>query len=65
MTTVHADLNLCRGYANCVMTAPDYFDLENNGDVKIVRADVAEADLPAVSEAVLSCPVSALRLEQV
>lgn len=63
MTSVKADLTLCRGYGNCVMTAPEYFDLELNGEVKILRAEVAEADLAAVTESVRSCPVSALSLD--
>lgn len=64
MIVVTANLSLCRGYANCVMTAPEYFDLEGNGDVKVLRSEVAEDDLLAVTEAVQSCPVSALSIAQ-
>lgn len=63
MTVVRADLNLCRGYANCVMSAPEYFDLHTNGEVKILQVEVAEADLVCVTEAVRGCPVGALRIE--
>jgi ferredoxin len=62
MATVTADLKTCVGYANCVLSADDYFD-ENDGAVVVLRADVAPQDRARVEEAVASCPVKALTLE--
>ena len=30
MATVKADLSLCQGYANCVVAAGDYFDIDDD-----------------------------------
>ena len=63
MASVRADLDTCMGYANCVLSADDYFD-EADGLVRVLRVDVAVADLPRVEEAVGACPVMALSLQR-
>lgn len=63
MSAVKADRDVCRGFANCVMTAPDYFDLDDDGLVVVTREQVRESDESQVDAAVVSCPVSALKLE--
>ena len=37
MPVVKADLGLCQGYANCIMAAGDYFDLDDDGVVILLR----------------------------
>ena len=65
MLEVTADLALCQGYANCVIAAPDYFDIDDDeGVVTILKSDVPADRRAYVEEAVRSCPVSALALEQ-
>lgn len=61
---IEADRTKCDGYANCVMNAPDYFDLsDDDGKVIVLKNTVEnEGDLESVEEAVRSCPVSALSL---
>lgn len=63
MAVVRADLDTCLGYANCVVGADDYFDVDDDGVVVLLRVDVSESDRARVEEAVRSCPVSALTLE--
>ncbi|MEO3861461.1 ferredoxin [Acrocarpospora sp. B8E8] len=63
MTRLTVDLELCEGYGNCVFEADDYCELTEDGVVRLVRPDVAAADLQRVELAVPSCPVSALQLE--
>ncbi|TLP71211.1 ferredoxin [Nesterenkonia sphaerica] len=58
-----ADYEACQGYANCVMGAEDYFDLDDDGKVVLLASEVPESDEPRVAEAARSCPVSALWLE--
>ncbi|HET7327119.1 MAG TPA: ferredoxin [Nocardioidaceae bacterium] len=62
MTRVKADLGACQGYANCVVAADRYFDLSDDGEVVILRAEVEEGDRAQVEAAVTSCPVNALTL---
>jgi ferredoxin len=64
MTRVIADLSRCQGYANCLMADPERFDLDDEGLVKVLVADVG-ADLEEhVARAIQSCPTLALRLER-
>lgn len=62
MAKIVADLDACQGYANCVLAAGDYFDLDDDGVVVVLQATVADSDRPRVEEAARSCPVSALRV---
>lgn len=63
MAVVKADLEACQGYANCVVGAEDYFDIDDDGVVLLLRTDVPESERGRVEEAARSCPVSALRVE--
>lgn len=64
MAVVRADLDTCLGYANCVVGADDYFDVDDDGVVVLLQVDVPESDRGRVEEAVRSCPVSALKVEE-
>lgn len=58
---VQADLTVCQGYANCVVTDPEVFDLDDEtGKVTVLMEDVSGR--PEVRVAVDSCPVGALSL---
>jgi ferredoxin len=60
---IELDLTRCTGTANCVVTAPTVFDIGDDDDkVHLLVDEVAEADLPAVRNAVTMCPQGALKL---
>ena len=63
MPTITADLTKCQGYANCVVAAPDLFDLDDSALVRVLRKKVNESERAAAEEAVESCPAMALRLD--
>lgn len=63
MAVVRADLGVCQGYGNCVIAAEDHFDLDDGGVVVLLRASVDEGDRDRVEQAVRSCPVSALAID--
>lgn len=52
----------CGGVERCVELAPDYFEVDDAGLIKVLRADVSDADLERVTNAVNECPTGALRL---
>ncbi|MGO1768447.1 MAG: ferredoxin [Microbacterium sp.] len=62
MTVVKADFSLCQGYANCVVGASDYFDIDDDGVVVLLQTNVPESERQRVLEAARSCPVSALKV---
>ena len=63
MPIVKADLTLCQGYGNCVIEAPDIFDIGDDGTVVVLRATIAAEDRERAEAAARSCPVSALSVE--
>lgn len=62
MQTVKADYVMCQGYANCVAAAPDAFDIDDDGIVVVLKAEISEQERPRFEEAVRSCPMNALTL---
>lgn len=60
MAVVKADLDACQGYANCIVGADDYFDLDDDGKVVLLQLEVPGSERARVEEAARSCPVSAL-----
>lgn len=58
------DLDTCQGYANCVMVAPEVFDIdEQTGTAILLQEQPDDSHLAAVEEAVRQCPTEALSLE--
>ena len=64
MPVVRADFEACQGYANCVVAADDYFDIDDDGLVVVRKAEVPESERTRVEQAARSCPVSALFVEE-
>jgi len=60
---VKADLTLCQGYSNCVVEAPDIFDIGDQGTVVVLRQQIDEGERERAEAAARSCPVSALIVE--
>jgi ferredoxin len=63
MGRLRVDRDLCDGYANCVFQVPGVFDLGDDNIVVIQVEDISEAERERVAEAVASCPVAALVLD--
>ncbi|AGZ42540.1 ferredoxin [Actinoplanes friuliensis] len=56
---VAADRDLCVGAGNCVLTAPDVFDQDEEGLVAVLDTDPAAA-ADRVAQAVDLCPAGAI-----
>jgi ferredoxin len=59
---VDADRDACISAGNCVMTAGEVFDQDDDGIVVVLVPEVSADDEARVREAVKLCPASALRL---
>ena len=64
LAKIIANLSACEGYANCVMGANDYFDIDDDGVVMLPKVEIDEKDRKRVEGAVRSCPTGALRIEE-
>lgn len=61
---VHVDYALCEGHGQCLLAAPDVFDLPDDSDtVVVLSADPPERDRPAVVRAAAMCPAQALSVD--
>ena len=61
---IAVDLGLCQGYGNCVTAAPDFFDLDDSGQVLVLRATAeTPEEQSAVLEAIPVCPMNAISME--
>jgi ferredoxin len=60
-----ANLETCQGYANCVIEAPDVFDIDETSAKVIVLQATPTPDLVEdVRRAAAACPVKALTIEE-
>jgi ferredoxin len=59
---IHADLDKCEGYANCIVAAPDVFDIDDDGKVVVLRTSAGDSERQRISESVRGCPAGALSL---
>jgi ferredoxin len=63
MPKVIADRDTCQGYGNCITTAPDVYDIDDDGKVVLLAETIEESERARVEEAARSCPVDALTVE--
>lgn len=56
------DLDKCQGYGNCVIAAPEVFDLSDEGEVVVLDPD--NSDTATLRQAVRECPAHALELAE-
>jgi ferredoxin len=62
---VEVDLSTCQGYANCVIEAPEVFDLDDATSKAVVLLDTVPESLEEQARhAVDNCPVRAIELHE-
>lgn len=59
---IQIDTKLCNGYGNCIMAAPEIFDLDPSTNIVEMIRSPHEADRDSLIEAIADCPVRALVL---
>lgn len=59
---VEVDRTRCTALGNCEAVAPDYFEVDDDGTMQLLRDRVDGADLPLVRRSVKNCPNAALSL---
>jgi ferredoxin len=59
---IEVDYDKCTGLGICESLAPDHFEVNESGDLILLKEDVSEDELQAIEEAISGCPTEALRL---
>ena len=61
---IHVDMDRCQGHGQCVMKAPDVFDLGIDDDkVTVLNDEPSEDQRDAVELAVDVCPTQAISID--
>ncbi|GAB2869742.1 ferredoxin [Nocardioides pacificus] len=58
------DYDKCTGLGICESLAPDFFEVNDDGDLVLLKEDISADELQAVEEAVSGCPTEALSIER-
>lgn len=61
ISKVEVDRNVCIGSANCVVIAPDAFELDNEG-ISTFKKDGLKVDAETLLAAAKGCPVKAISI---
>jgi ferredoxin len=61
---VVVDFAKCTGLGICESMAPEFFEVNDNGDLVLLKEELTDDDLQSVEEAVSGCPTEALRIER-
>ncbi len=59
---VHVDMNLCQSHGECVVVAPDVFELGDD-DVLVWQEEVDDARRADMEAAVNACPMAVITIE--
>jgi ferredoxin len=59
------DRDKCTGLGICESVAPDHFEIDDDGELVVLRYDVTDEERATIEDAVRQCPTGALRLAAV
>ncbi|MFE6922066.1 ferredoxin [Nocardia sp. NPDC057663] len=59
---VVVDRSKCTGLGICESLAPEFFEIDDSGDLIQLKEGVTADELAAVEESVQGCPTEALRI---
>ncbi|MFI7643623.1 ferredoxin [Nonomuraea sp. NPDC049400] len=64
-TKLSLNADKCRGYANCMIEAPEIWDFDDATDTAVLRLEHPPAELRSKAEAsVRGCPARAITIEE-
>ena len=63
MIKVLVDMDVCQNHGQCVFSAPQVFELDDDGDLVQLQGEVGDDLRDAVEEAADVCPVQAITIE--
>jgi ferredoxin len=61
---VIVDFAKCTGLGICESMAPEFFEVNDDGDLVLIKEDITDDELQSIEEAVAGCPTEALRIER-
>ena len=58
------DYDKCTGLGICESLAPEFFEVNDAGELIQLKADITDEELQAVEEAASGCPTEAITIER-
>ena len=62
MKCVTVDFDKCTGLGICESLAPDFFEVNDEGELLLLKEEIGDVELQEVEEAVNGCPTEALTI---
>lgn len=62
---IEVDFAKCTGLGICESLAPEHFEVNEAGDLVLLKEDISDDELQSIEEAVAGCPTEALRIAKV
>lgn len=62
MKCVTVDFDKCTGLGICESLAPDFFEVNDDGELVLLKDGISGGELQEVEEAVSGCPTEALTI---
>lgn len=62
MKCVVVDFNKCTGLGICESLAPDFFEVNDDGELLLLKEEISDEEMQEVEEAVNGCPTEALTI---
>ncbi|WP_182379434.1 ferredoxin [Nocardioides sp. WS12] len=62
MKCVTVDFDKCTGLGICESLAPDFFEVNDDGELLVLKEEISDDELQEVEEAVAGCPTEALKI---
>lgn len=62
MKCVTVDFDKCTGLGICESLAPDFFEVNDDGELLVLKEEIGDDELQEVEEAVNGCPTEALKI---
>lgn len=62
MKCVVVDYDKCTGLGICESLAPEFFEVNDDGELVLLKDDIASSELQEVEEAISGCPTEALTM---
>ena len=62
MKCVTVDFDKCTGLGICESLAPDFFEVNDDGELLVLKEEISDSELQEVEEAVAGCPTEALKI---
>lgn len=61
---IEIDLGLCQGHGQCVESAPEVFEIRDDGYAYLLVDEIPESERDNVIDAAKRCPAEAIRISE-